>query len=70
MNETPSQNEEKKVMIDEDEDVLTIDDLAVDNIVSVNDLQSINQLKIYQVNEIITSRGVEGKVRFEWFIDM
>ena len=51
---------------DEEEDVLTIDDLAVDNIVSLNDLQAIENLKIYSVNEIITSRGIEGKVGFGW----
>lgn len=57
--ETPEKP--KQVVIEEEED-LSLDDLSIDNIVSLNDLKSIENLTVYQLNEVVTSKGLDGKV--------
>lgn len=49
-------------MVIEEEEDISLDDLSIDNIVSLNDLKSIENLTVYQLNEIVTSKGLDGKV--------
>lgn len=49
-------------MVIEEEEDISLDDLSIDNIVSLNDLKCIENLTVYQLNEIVTSKGLDGKV--------
>ena len=48
------------LLIEEEE--LTLEDLTVDTILSLEDLKSIQQLNVYAVREMVTSKGLEGTV--------
>ena len=45
-----------------EEEGATMEDLNIDNILSLTDLQTIPELSCYPLNEIITSKGLDGKV--------